>query len=92
MIRRKWNDQSLKAARAEVERDSKRGVTIQESLKRQGVPSTVYYRWLARLDGQKSAEQRRIRELERENARLRAVVAEQALDISGLRDLASGNF
>jgi hypothetical protein len=90
--RRKWNDQELKLVMAEVERDRKRGVTARESLKKQGVSQTVYYRWLARLDGPATEEQRRIRELERENAKLRKLVADQALDIAGLKDLASGNF
>ncbi len=37
-------------------------------------------------------EARRLRELERENARLKRIVAEQAIDISILREAARGNY
>ena len=50
------------------------------------------YRWKAQYDGMGESEAKRLRELERENARLKKIVAEQAIDISILREAARGNY
>ena len=53
---------------------------------------TTFHRWRAQYGGMKADEAKRLKELERENARLKKIVAEQALDLDMLREVAKGNF
>ncbi len=69
-----------------------RGATIKEACKKLGITDQTYYRWRKEYGGLQVGQARRLKELERENARLKRLVAEQALDNSILREVASGNF
>lgn len=68
------------------------GATVSEIAAELGVSETTFHRWRAQYGGLKSDEPKRLRELERENARLKKIVAEQAIDISILKEVAKGNF
>ena len=57
-----------------------------------GSPSRTYYRWRREYGGLRVDQARRLKELERENARLKKLVADQALDVAILREAAKGNF
>ncbi len=52
----------------------------------------TYFRWRSQYGGMKADEMKCLKELERENARLKKIVAEQVLDISMLKEVAKGNF
>ena len=54
-----------------------------------GITEQTYYRWRKEYGGMNTSDARRMKELEKENARLKKLVAEQALDISILRDVNS---
>ena len=56
------------------------------------VSEQTHHRWRAQFGGMKADEMNRLKELEKENSRLKRVVADQALDIRMLKDLAEGNF
>lgn len=56
------------------------------------VSEATFNRWRNQYGGMKSTEAKRLRELELENARLKKLVAEQALDLAMLREAASGNW
>jgi hypothetical protein len=56
------------------------------------VSEATYHRWRAQYGGMKAEEAKRLKELEMENGRLKKLVAEQALDIQMLKEVASGNF
>ena len=56
-----------------------------------GVCEQTYYRWRREYGGLRLDQAKRLKELERENGRLKGLVAEQALDISILKEAASGN-
>ena len=56
------------------------------------ISESTYERWRAQYGGMKASEAKRLRELEAENARLKRLVANQALDIDMLKELAEGNF
>jgi transposase-like protein len=62
------------------------------SRKELGVSENTYHRWRNQFGGMKADDVKRLRELERENQRLKRIVANQALDIDGLREIARGNF
>ena len=79
-----------KLRQAEVEIAN--GATVAQVCKKIGVTDQTYYRWRAEYGGMRVDQAKRLRELEAENARLKKLVADQALDISILREAASGNF
>jgi putative transposase len=54
--------------------------------------TTTWHRWLAQYGGMKANEAKRLKELEAENARLKKLVANQALDIDMLKEISAGNF
>ena len=60
--------------------------------KKLGVSEQTFYRWRTKYGALKEDEAHRLKAVELENARLKRIVAEQALDISMLRDLSKGNF
>ena len=68
------------------------GSTIPEVAREFGISETTFHRWKARPGSMSSSEARRLKELEKENARLKKLVAEQALDIDILKEANRGNF
>ena len=68
------------------------GATVADIARKLGVSENTFHRWRARYAGMRVPETKRLRELEKENARLKKIVAEQAVDISILREVAKGNF
>jgi len=68
------------------------GKTVGQVCKQLEVTEQTDYRWRKEYGGLRMDQAKRLRELERENARLKRLVADQALDNSILREAASGNF
>jgi transposase-like protein len=66
--------------------------SITEVARQLGVSENTYHRWRNQYGGMKADDVKRLRELERENQRLKRIVANQALDIDGLKEIARGNF
>jgi len=62
---------------------------IREVCRLHNVTETTFYRWRSKFGGMDVSEARRLKELERENAELKRMVAEQALDIRMLKDVNS---
>jgi transposase-like protein len=76
-------------------RDADRMLAEQRSIAeiaKELVSENTYHRWRNQFGGMKADDVKRLRELERENQRLKRIVANQALDIDGLREIARGNF
>ena len=65
---------------------------VAEIAKELGVSENTYHRWRNQYGGMKADDVKRLKELERENQRLKRIVANQALDIDGLKEIARGNF
>ena len=68
------------------------GGTIPEACKQIEVSEQTYYRWRKDYGGLRLDQAKRLKELERENGRLKRLVADQALDNAILKEVASGNF
>ncbi len=66
--------------------------SIEEVCKHLEISEASWHRWQAQYGGMKSGDAKRLKELERENARLKKMVAEQALDIDMLKEVNRGNF
>lgn len=76
----------------EAEVELAKGQTIPVVAKKLGITDQTYYRWRREYGGLKVDQARRLKELEQENARLKRVVADQALDNAILREAARPNF
>ena len=76
----------------EAEKLQGQGLTIPQSCKRLGISDQTFYRWRIKYGALKEDEAQRLKALEQENARLKRIVAEQALDISMLKDLQRGKW
>jgi transposase-like protein len=68
------------------------GERVPEVARRLGVTVQTYYRWRKEYGGLKTDQAKKLKELERENGRLKKLVADLALDKAMLQEVASGNF
>ncbi len=76
----------------EVELHCNQGKSISEACKGLGITEQTYYRWRKEYGGMNTSDARRMKELEKENSRLKKLVAEQTMDISITWDVISKNF
>ena len=67
------------------------GATVGEVSKKIGVTEQTYYRWRREYGGMRVDQARKLKDLEKENSRLKKLVAELSLDISILKEAARGN-
>ncbi len=75
----------------EAEVELAKGRTVAQVVKRLGVTEQTYYRWRKEYGGLRMDQAKRLKELEKENARLKKLVAESELDKAILKEAASGN-
>ena len=68
------------------------GLTIPQACKKIGVHEQTYYRWRKEYGGLRTDQAKRLKELQKENSRLKRLLAEAELDTAILREAASGNF
>ena len=68
------------------------GKTAPQACKEAGIHTQTYYRWRKEYGGLKVEQAKRMKERERENARLKRLVAELSLEKQVLQDVAEGNF
>jgi putative transposase len=61
--------------------------TVSELCKHHGVSEQSFYRWKKRYGGMEVADVRRLRELEKENAKLKQLLAERCLEVDALREV-----
>lgn len=76
----------------EMEKLQSQGLSIPAACKRLQISDQTFYRWRLKYGAMKEDEASRLRALEQENARLKRIVAEQAVDISMLKDLNRGKW
>ena len=89
--RRHTPDQVIRKLR-EAERMLGEGKTIPEAAKELGISEQTYPRWRNQYGGMKGDDAKRLKELERENARLKRIVADQLLENQALKEIAKGNW
>jgi transposase-like protein len=76
----------------EVEILLSNGQSVQTAVRQIGVTEQTYYRWRKEYGGMKVDQAKRLKEVEKENARLRKLVADLSLDNAILKEVSRGNF
>ena len=76
----------------QIEVEIANGKTTPQACKEAEITQQTYYRWRKEYGGLKLDQAKRLKELERENAKLRRLVAELSLEKQVLKDVAEGNF
>jgi hypothetical protein len=89
--RRHTPEQVIRKLR-EADRLLAEGRVIGEVCRHSEVCEATYHRWQRQFGGMKADDVKRLKELERENARLKRIVADQALNIDALEEVAKGRM
>ena len=92
MARKRYAAEEIIGKLREAEVVLAQGESVAQVARRLGVAEPTYYRGRREYGGLRVDQAKRLKELERENSRLKRVVADQALDNAMLRDVAAGNF
>ena len=69
-----------------------KGNNVAQACKRIGVSEQTYYRWRREYGGMPVVQAKRLKDLEKENSRLKKIVADLSLDNSILKEVSKGNF
>ena len=91
MARKKYGPEQIIRMLREAEVELAKGSKVPAVCKKLGITPNTYYRWRKEYGGLKVDQAKRLKELERENARLKKIVADQALDNAILKEAAKGN-
>ncbi len=89
--RRHTTEQIIRKLR-EAEVGLAKGQAIKAVCKKLEITEQTYYRWRKEYGGLRMDQAKRFKQLERENARLKKLVAEKELDLAILKEAAEGNF
>jgi len=89
---KRFSVEQIIAKLREAEKLQGQGMSIPAVCKRLQISDQTFYRWRLKYGAMKEDEATRLRALEQENARLKRIVAEQAVDISMLKDLQRGKW
>jgi putative transposase len=76
----------------EADTDLAAGASVPQIARKLGISEATFHRWRNQYGGMKADATKRLKELEKENARLKKIVAEQAVDISILKEVSRQNF
>jgi putative transposase len=68
-------------------KQSEAGAKTSELCRQHGISAATFYGWRSKYGGLEVSEAKRLKQLEEENAKLKRIVADQALDITMLKDL-----
>jgi len=89
---KRYSAEQIVAKLREAERLQAQGKTIAQVCKHFRISDQTFFRWRIRYGALKEDEAQRLKALEQENGRLKRIVAEQAIDISMLKDLQRGKW
>ena len=76
----------------EVELAMNKGMDVHQACRQAGISEQSYYRWRKEYGGMKLDQAKKYKELERENSRLKKLVADLSLDNAMLKEINKGNF
>ena len=92
MPRKLFSPEQVIAKLRQIEVLISQGLTVPQASREAGVSEQSYYRWRKEYGGLKQSQAKRLKDLEKENQRLKKLVAELSLDKAMLEEVAKGNF
>ena len=92
MAKRKHTTEQIIRKLREAEVELAKGQSTKLACKKLGVTEQTYYRWRKEYGGLRMDQARRFKQLEKENGRLKKLLAEMAIDNAILKEVAEGNF
>lgn len=92
MARKRYSPEQIVRKLREAEVELAKGQSVRAVCKKLGFTDQTYYRWRREYGGLKVDQARRLKELEKENTRLKKLVAEKELDIAILKEASKGNW
>jgi transposase-like protein len=92
MVRKTYTPEQIINKLREAEIHINQGIPIAEASRKIGITEQTYYRWRREYGGLRIEQAKRLKELEKENARLKKLVADLSLDNSILKEATGGNF
>ena len=92
MARKRYSTEEIIRKLREADVLIGQGQTVTDVIRQLGVSDVTYYRWRKEYGGLKIDQAKRLKDLEKENARLKRLLADAELDKSILKEAAGGNF
>ncbi len=92
MPKKRHQPEEIVAKLRQVDVLTSQGRSVADAVRSIGVTEVTYYRWRQEFGGLKTVQVKRLKELERENARLRRAISDLTLDKLILQEAARGNF
>ncbi len=92
MPKKRFSSEQIIAKLRQIEVQLTQGKSIALACKEAGISEQSYYRWRKEYGGLQIEQAKRLKDLERENARLRRLVAELSLEKQILKDVSQGNL
>ncbi len=92
MVRRNFTPEQIINKLREAEIHINQGISISEASRKIGVTEQTYYRWRKEYGGLRIEQTKRLKSLEKENTRLKKLVADLSLDNVILKEATEGNF
>ncbi len=92
MHRKRHTPEQIIRKLREAEVELAKGHTTIDVVRRLGITEQTYYRWRQKYGGMNPQMAKQLKALEKENGRLKKLVAEQALDMEILKEAAEGNW
>ena len=92
MPMKRYKPEQIVTLLRQIEVEVVNGKSTPQACKEAEITIQTYYRWKKEYGGLKLAQAKRLRELERENSKLKRLVAELSLEKQVLKEVAEGNF
>ncbi|MBA7645067.1 IS3 family transposase ISDsp1 [subsurface metagenome] len=92
MVKKAFKPEQIIGKLREAEVLLSQGYNVGETSRKLGITEQTYYRWRREYGGMRVEQAKRLKELEKENSRLKKLVADITLDNAILKEAARGNF
>ena len=92
MSRKRFTPEDIIVKLREAEIFLGQGLSVDKMLRKVGVSAQTYYHWRKEYGGMRIDQAKKLREVEKENARLKKLVADLSLDNAILKEASRGNF
>jgi putative transposase len=92
MVKKAFKPEQIINKLREAEVLLSQGLTVAEASRKLGLTEQTYYRWRREYGGMRVEQAKRLKELEKENNRLKKLVADITLDNAILKEAARGNY